>query len=69
MKCVRIFVPPFDEFHNLADSPPAATIVSPVMKLASSDTKNATTLPISSGMPSLPIGILFNVAFLRASDL
>jgi hypothetical protein len=54
--------------YNLEAAPPAATIHSPVMKLASSDTKKATTLPISSGFPNRPIGMVFNVISLAASD-
>jgi hypothetical protein len=54
--------------YSLEADPPAATMHSPVMKLASSDAKNATTLPISSGFPSLPIGMVFSVSSFAVSD-
>lgn len=38
------------------------------MKLASSDTKNATTLPISSGLPNRLMGILSKVSSFADSD-
>lgn len=54
--------------YNLEAAPPAATIHSPVIKLASSDTRKATTDPISSGFPNLLIGIVLKVASFAASD-
>ena len=43
--------------------PPSTTKVCPVTNPASTDAKNATVCPISSGFPSYPKGIDFFIPF------
>ena len=52
---VRFFLP-FGGINYIADMPPSALIIEPVMKEASSDAKKRTRWAISRGSPGRPIG-------------
>ena len=49
--------------------PPSITSVSPVIQLASSDTKKATALAISFGVPNLPKGVALSAISLASFEV
>ena len=55
-------------YRIVCNIPPSITVLPPVKKLALSDARKDTKSAISSGLPNLPIGILFRDSFITTSS-